>query len=416
MQKLNTLANNTKMSKKCKKNSCFKGHRAIFIYLAILLLVLIPSVSAIDWDNSKNVLETIGDAGYKNIQIENRFGWGEVLWDGSLKSNTETCAEDCEAIQIIELTNEGSLVDKIKFETILNNGDIITEPIISYKFYVRTAEEPLWKEYELGSKMPIGIYEVKLVGEKDSEKTVDWIIQSQGRWLSEWALWSPWIIEGNKVYVDDDYVYISAEPHTINKDDWVVFNITSKVYTGNADFVLGVDNSNKPTKLERFNPQEVSMIMNYTCTGDSFNFTTSPNYAWCYNGTEVIFEHSFDSGNIPLQTISWEESYIRDWEPINAEFNSLDYNYGGMNKWWYKTDVPIVQDVEYLYRVYIDTSGKGKYWFAIKPSGETIPEAITSGHLYALDPWVDTIYEYYDLNDRGSANANGVGTFGQNFK
>jgi len=48
--------------------------------------------------------------------------------------------------------------------------------------------------------------------------------------------------------------------------------------------------------------------MNYTCITDSFNYTTNPNYAWCYapNGT-TIFEHDFDGGNIPSQSIWWDE-------------------------------------------------------------------------------------------------------------
>ena len=53
---------------------------------------------------------------------------------------------------------------------------------------------------------------------------------------------------------------------------------------------------------------------------------------------------------------------------------------------------PINANQTYKLRTWIDSSGlqeQTKYWFAFKPSAETIQQAINNGHLYALDPWVD---------------------------
>lgn len=218
-----------------------------------------------------------------------------------------------------------------------------------------------------------------------------------------------WTIEGDKVFVDDDNIYVSASPHTLGGSDWVIFNFTSKVFTGNIDAVLGFDTTTlQPQTIERFNPTTELRNVSYTCETDYFNYTTSPNHAWCYeniteyidNSTynshlELIWDGDFDSGDLPSKTVTWEEQYLDIWKSTSLNFDSTNYEYQGMNKWWYTQDVPITQDTEYVFRVYIknlDPFGAGhKYWFAIKPSSESISEAVSSGHLYALDPWTSSL-------------------------
>lgn len=211
-----------------------------------------------------------------------------------------------------------------------------------------------------------------------------------------------WIIDGDRVYVDDENVYISASPNTIyiSSQDEVFFNVTSKVYSGDVDIVFGFDTSViKPIKAELYKPEWITETMSYTCDTDYFNYTTSPKYAWCYdyvynNETyelEVIFEHEFDYGNLGEKTIYWNETYFQEWKDYSSSFSSVNYDYGGMTKWYYVKNVPIQEDTEYVFKGtleiddYLETSGK--YWFAIKPSSETISQAVSSGHLYALDPF-----------------------------
>lgn len=80
------------------------------------------------------------------------------------------------------------------------------------------------------------------------------------------------------------------------------------------------------------------VTMNYTCEGDYFNFTTNPNYAWCYDfnpgnsSYTILFEHSFDVGNIPTQTIWWNET-VGEWVMINESYEICDST-GAANVWF----------------------------------------------------------------------------------
>jgi len=168
----------------------------------------------------------------------------------------------------------------------------------------------------------------------------------------------PWIIDGNKVYVDDAKVYISAEPHTLTGSGWVYFDILSKVYTGEVDVVFGFDtDSLQPLTAQKWNGER--------------------------------------------------------WINVSNSFSSINYNHGGMTKWWYIKNFPIVEDQNYKVRIWIKhknyvLDSAHKYWFAIKPSSETISEAISNGHLYALDPWTsdlnDNIVNYWKFNEGTGTN------------
>ena len=70
-----------------------------------------------------------------------------------------------------------------------------------------------------------------------------------------------WVIDGNKVYVDDSKVFIQAQPHT-TAGGWVYFNLTSKVYTGDIDAVWGFDTDvARPTKAQLYNPQDIGQCI-----------------------------------------------------------------------------------------------------------------------------------------------------------
>ena len=206
-------------------------HRAkinLFVILSLCIFLIIPMVSALEIDNRKDVKQSFGYSEiYKDIVIENVFGLGKTLWSGSLKQNTDKCGTDCSARTDITLHEEGSLVDNIIFKTLQEDGKWIEQDIRSYKFLLETSvtqievpeyetvceevyfeinqtygevceevfdgytleDTPQWREYSLGEVLPIGDYTLKLMGEKKPSRTVDWIIQSQGEWLDEWATW-----------------------------------------------------------------------------------------------------------------------------------------------------------------------------------------------------------------------------------
>lgn len=148
-------------------------------------------------------------------------------------------------------------------------------------------------------------------------------------------------ISGETVYIDDENVNIEATPHTLINSGWVYFNITSKSYTGNIDAVWGFDTSkSKPTKAEY------------------------------WNGV--------------------------NWIDISDLFDSINYNFDDKNKWYFITNQPITANVPINIRAWIETNpyANGKYDFAIKPSSETVSQAITNGHFYYIDPWWNATFPY----------------------
>lgn len=231
-------------------------------------------------------------------------------------------------------------------------------------------------------------------------------------------------VTNNTAWVNDSKVFISASPHT--GLGWINFKINSKVYEGDIDIVLGFNTEFvKPRKAE-WTPRNVTVQKSYTCDYE-MNYTLTPEKRfWCYrnvstnfnNGTTnpeqgiiMLMDHRFDSGNLPAKTAFWtEEEEV--WTDISGTFQSTYRNYKDMNKWYYRQNIPIEKDRDYRFRVFLQpenfTSGGYKYWFAIKPSGETINEAINNGHLYALDPWTsdlsDGLIAYYSADETSGTN------------
>jgi len=222
-----------------------------------------------------------------------------------------------------------------------------------------------------------------------------------------------YILNGDSVYWNDDKIYISATPHTINKRGWVYFNLTSKVYNGDADIVLGFDNNRlRPVKAEYYNPKEVNQTISYKCLG-SFNYTTNPKYFYCYDGNgTLIYEHNFEWGNVEDKIAYWNESYIKEWADVSGSFDKINYYYAGMNTWYYVKNFNVNQNQEYHLRVLFEPKTSlfseelidTKYWFAIKPSSESIAKAIKNNHLYALDPW----YNNTDQNENKDYLTEGI--------
>jgi hypothetical protein len=226
-----------------------------------------------------------------------------------------------------------------------------------------------------------------------------------------------YIINEDTVYTDNSKVYLSATPHTLSSSGWVYFNLTSKVYTGNIDACWGFNTSvSKPTKVEVYSPHWVNTTTNHkktfynstlhVYTGKDLDYGNSYNTNYKYtitesivndNGTSYIISNatfdSFDTDGTNY-TIYWHNRHDNYylWKDFSPSFNSVIHNYNGYNKWYYIKNIPITSNKEYTVRAWIDVpvSTKkqfGKYYFAIKPSGETISQSINNGHFYNLDPW-----------------------------
>ena len=285
---------------------------------------------------------------------------------------------------------------------------ISTEPKIEVDWMVPARGKGNWRDIKGGDCWERRkINKIKLVGHKEPSQTIKWSFDL-GEKVNIDPVWqgvNNYTIDGDRVYFDDENIFFSAEPHTVSPQGWVVYNFTSKVFTGDVDLMFGFDiDTTRPLEIQRYNPTNETIIKSYTCEED-FNYTS--NYFWCYdsNGT-MIYEHSFESGNILTKTAYWSEYYLDEWKDFSSSFNSIDYDYEEMTKWWFNENIPIVQNNKYLFRVKIEnlnaptTSQTNKYWVAIKPSSETIQEAVANGHLYALDPWVQNagVITYQDIS------------------
>ena len=74
---------------------------------------------------------------------------------------------------------------------------------------------------------------------------------------------------------------------------------------------------------------------------------------------------------------------ITSWKPFNL--TSKNYDYDGKNKWYVGKNMPVTAGRLYEARFWLDITGSGKYDVAIKPSSESISEAIANGRFYLLE-------------------------------
>ena len=223
-------------------------------------------------------------------------------------------------------------------------------------------------------------------------------------------------IIGDSVMIDDSFIYMNVTPHTAKHSQWIELEFESKVFTGEIDFVFGFNTTDGvyPKKAQRWtnNPKVISNeTIYYTCTED-FNYTIDPNHFWCFeswtNGTSnnLIFDHDFDGGNLGSKTAWWQEVTYSNWVDWSPD-NSKDYDYLGMDKWYYSKNQTVTAGKVYKIRYYLEVpynTKDGKYNLAIKPTSETISEAIENEHFWVLDPWYsydmwDGLLAYYTFDN-----------------
>jgi hypothetical protein len=260
----------------------------------ILGILLISCASAyttstfIEDDAKKLELNT--DTNYGTIILKDRYyldllGWFDKdLATLTLKDNTDNCGNDCHAIKDIELFEEGSLVDDVRFYRIYEDGKQELSSIRSYEVLIKTDEkttiedvyesvcketgkiningtaeiscsnvkvgtkevvEDVWGKYNIGDKKPIGKYTIKLVGEKRAEWSYDWQILSQGYWTEEWSVWGA-STTGNMFYDGDSST--SASGNTLGGQLGTgykfVANKTTLIGTVSAYLIRPVASSN----------------------------------------------------------------------------------------------------------------------------------------------------------------------------
>lgn len=196
------------------------------------------------------------------------------------------------------------------------------------------------------------------------------------------------VIDGNKVYIDDEHVYLSAEPHTLGSAGWVTFQMNQKQSSVNIDIALGFNiNSTRPTRLQLWANYTHEKIV-YVPFTQMILSNLSGHYEWI----------NITNWNRTIQNISYF-----DWKDININPDIYYYNYSGMNRWYIIQDIPMQQNKLYTARVYFSMPFAalnritGAYIFAVKPHSLTIPESIAAGYFYMLDPWWNSLWLYRQL-------------------
>jgi hypothetical protein len=227
-----------------------------------------------------------------------------------------------------------------------------------------------------------------------------------------------YIIDGDTVYVDvAGLFYISQTPHTLTDfKNTPIITATSKFNTTkDFDFAFGFNTDSAiPKEALYYNPHQVvsrncpqfnesRQQCQYTCTGDYFNYTTSPNFGQCWedvltNDTQehdyykLIFEHTFEQGDIGQKRMWWTEYKTELWTDISDKFDTISYDYNDKDTWY------IIQNVSFdpnetktlKPTIFVNANlagNDGKYDLCIKPSELSISEAIAQGKFVCIDPW-----------------------------
>lgn len=207
----------------------FKLIIALVLGIVIGVVFVSSTVSAADWDNTKEFEES-GE--YGKIHIDNWLGLGKRLATYELLDNSDQCVTDCFAEGKVSLFVEDTLFDNMAFE--IPGGKAIS--LGGYKIHLleTTSEEVTVSDYELqcskvpsnittkdhcervevgshketvttsewaeydGGILPIGDYEWRLEGRKLPGQRIDWIGESMGVTLDEWVWWNTaWVYRQN---------------------------------------------------------------------------------------------------------------------------------------------------------------------------------------------------------------------------
>ncbi|WNZ28675.1 MAG: DUF2341 domain-containing protein [Candidatus Bathyarchaeota archaeon] len=250
--------------------------------------------------------------------------------------------------------------------------------------------------------------------------------------------------DGNRVYIENDKVYISATPHTINADGYVYLNITSKTLEGNMDLCFGFDgNLAYPTSLEIYDPQiEVTkheldlniydnedhkIQLNYNVTDPTADIAydgsviacqkvpidneknQTINYEW-----KTILEQSFDSCQLSTKMVYWTTTRTSEWTSIreNSNFEKQDFSFQEMNI-WHLSNFTIEKNNQCYLRMWMTLVPSlenitREFLVALKPHDSSFEEAVAENRFSYLDPWYNANWQY--RKSHVINNATGAGT------
>lgn len=173
----------------------------MFCSVVFILLLVTPLVSAFQFDNviTKEKVDKKFTVGTKVIEkkdfwdlypplsVKNLFGFGQTLANVVLEEHTTTCSYGCSSVFTIETTTDSPLIEAVQFYRVYPDNSRKQWKIRNYAFELWDDER--WVPYTIGTVMPSGTYTLRLSGEKKAEHSIDWVIKTQGKWLTEWSTW-----------------------------------------------------------------------------------------------------------------------------------------------------------------------------------------------------------------------------------
>ena len=223
---------------------------------------------------------------YAPIEIKSWLGLGETLFKGAIVEHTEVCGQDCFSTMEIYIPNEGSLVDGVVFKTLQENGRWVEQSIRNYQFEYLGLEG--WVNYNLGEIVPAGEYTLKLTGEKKPSRTVDWIIDTQGKTLNSWAVWSEeWIWSNGSTDATHDPDSYSNSGNCFDEND-----ATYAVKT----FISGTPVSYTYVLGKTFTAQEIRNVTLKAIITQENSQDSKTIRIETYNGTDWNFSEVLASG------------------------------------------------------------------------------------------------------------------------
>lgn len=161
--------------------------------------------------------------------------------------------------------------------------------------------------------------------------------------LSIVPLVSAYEIDGDHVIEENDDVYLETFPHTFTMPNQTVTHcLVAKQYTGQIDVAFGFDTDDVVPSGAMYNGKDISGMFDKT---------------------------------------------VRD--------------YMGMDTWHYIKNVSVEAGETYCIDVRMNVlrPSSGKYFMCIKPSSQTISQAVAAGNFYCSDPWYSVSYLHkYQIN------------------
>jgi len=225
---------------------------------------------------------------YPPLKVDSFLTLGKTIFSGAIVEHTKICGNNCLSQMEIYIADDSPLVDSIIFKTLQEDGKWIKQNIRNYKFeylgnvedydwvfskikneteHIKVGEHEGWIKYNEGEILPAGEYTLKLTGEKKPSRTVDWIIDTNGKTLNSWATWGN-ISEGD----DAEVILNSPLDNVVTYTAVNTFNATANV-TGGAELTnMSLwDNSTGSWELQNISFAEIGTIHNPTTTTNEDN-------------------------------------------------------------------------------------------------------------------------------------------------